>query len=99
MCAAVCCLLLYQILNPGAFAYHHSAHDALDQICGHHQRIHPQDGDPGEPAEAEGQRHIDCPDENTVKQEGDEGLAAGAESEIAGVIVGVEGHGDGIDQD
>ena len=53
----------------------------------------------GKPAQAEGQRYAAHPGEAAVKQEGDHGLAAGAEGEIGGVGIRIEGHHDGAQAD
>ena len=93
-------LLLCEILDPTAFFQHPGAEEALDQVCTQTQSVHRYDGERGKPAQAEGQRHADGPDKTAVKQEGDHGLAAGAQSEIGGVVIGIEGHhaGDHADQ-
>ena len=81
-----------QVLNPLALLQHVGADGAFDQIRGLADGVQRQNGQPRKAAEAEGQRYAADPHEAAVKQEGHHGLPAGAEGEVGGVGVGVEGH-------
>ena len=54
---------------------------------------------PGKSGQAECSGHTDTPDETAVKQEGDQCLTAGTQSEVSGIGIGIEGHCQRIDAD
>ena len=85
-------LLHCQILDPFALPDHPGAQSALEPVCGLNDEVQEQDVHVRKTAQAESQGHADNPHEAAVEEKGDQGLAAGAESEIRGIGVGIEGH-------
>ena len=84
--------LYRQILDPFSFFDHGSADGTFDQIGGNADRKEGNDGQTCEPAQAISQRNAHTPDKAAVEEEGDHGLTAGAEGEVGGIGVGIEGH-------
>ena len=91
--------LLGKILNPFALFDHDAAQRAFDQVSCLADGKQRENADAHKPGQNPGQWHTEAPDKAAVKQEGDHGLAAGAEGEICGVGIGIEGECNGIEQD
>ena len=91
-------MLFCEILDPLALLDHICAHSALDPICALTNGIQGNDANVGKPAQTESQRHTADPYKTAVKQEGDHGLTAGAQGEVGGIGIGIEGHHNSTDQ-
>ena len=91
--------LLGKILNPFALFDHDAAQRAFDQVSCLADGKQRENADAHKPGQNPGQRHTEAPDKAAVKQEGDHGLAAGAEGEVGSVGIGIEGHHDTADAD
>lgn len=76
---------------------HKRADSALDKIQRQTDGEQRNNGQAGKPAQAAGHGNADPPGKTAVKQEGNEGLAAGAGGEIGGIGVSTEGHDTGVD--
>lgn len=83
--------LLCQILNPHTTADHKVAHNTLDDLHKLADSVKRKDGHIGVSAQNKGQRHHQAPHKAAVKQKGDTCFATGAQSEIGGVDIGIEG--------
>ena len=93
------CVFSGQILDPAAFFQDPAAEQALDHVGNLADHVQGDNGQARVPAQEIGERGAAGPQEAAVKQEGDEGLAAGAEGEVSGVGIGVEKAHDGGNDD
>ena len=92
-------MILHQRLDPGAFFDHICTDGAFEQIRALADGIDGQNAKTRKAAQAEGKGHTNGPDKAAVKQECHQGLTAGAQGEIGGIGVGIEGHHYGADAD
>lgn len=85
------------ILHPYALFHQNEANNAFQNISDLHHGKYCQHMKPCKSAEAVRNGHTDAPHEHTVKQECNNGLAAGAQSEISRMEKCILRHKDGHD--
>ena len=88
-----------EILDPFSLFDHNSAKNTFDQIGCLTDGEQGNDANAGKTGQTPGKRHAENPYKAAVKQEGHHGLTAGAEGEVSGVGIGIEGQCNGIQQD
>ena len=78
---------------------HECANGTFQEIRRLADAVQHQDTHIRESAQAECQRYTDRPYKAAVEEKRDQGLTAGAEGEVGGIGVGIEGDGTGGDTD